>query len=688
MRTFNRLCISIFLLLLFTPAPLNAGGLPAKTLKDLKAASVYIKCDVRSVFGPAKTIPITGSGFLLHVAGDAGFIATNSHVLPQLGETPLGNPRVVFHSGTPNERTVEAQIVANDPLRDLAILKVTGCKHLPCPIPMASGIEVVETMPVYVFGFPFGKDLAWGRSNPAITITKGTVSSLRHDDRGDVQLVQIDAEINPGNSGGPIVDEKGHLIGVAVAKLAQVRTIGFAVPLKPLAEMMQGKVATVAFDTHWVVKDHAEVSVEAGLIDPLGKLRDATIYYRLIKDTKDLPSPNKDGKLSLLKEVSQVYLKMSPGKGRGRFTLKGAEADKVIIAYQVSCATAAGKTVVSPLSFAAIDFTKVVWSERLTWNDPKGPNGKPRKLYTHPMKAGKHYVLNMRADPKDLGPRLIVQDASGKVLADDDGSGGRFDALIVFSPRRDDEYHIVATASEGAGPFWLIIREESGREVGPGGLTVPGVLRSSDPIDPVMLSQHQSFNLILKKGKHYTVDIKSDDFDPCLRLDNMAGQTVKNEDMGGIGHSTLVFSPSQDGIYRLVATAFDFKVGRFDLTVRATAGPKPYKVGPDGFKVASLLTANDLIDSVNGKAGKKRCKVFAVTLKASQKYQIDLISKQFDTILRIEDSDGRELARDDDWGNLNKRLIFTPPDDGVYRVIATHGDGRFGAFDLVVRPIP
>ena len=55
--------------------------------------------------------------------------------------------------------------------------------------------------------------------NPAPTINKGSISSLRQNDYGQLKAVQIDGAINPGNSGGPVVDEAGHLIGISVATI-------------------------------------------------------------------------------------------------------------------------------------------------------------------------------------------------------------------------------------------------------------------------------------------------------------------------------------------------------------------------------------------------------------------------------------------------------------------------------------
>jgi tetratricopeptide (TPR) repeat protein len=292
----------------------------------------------------------------------------------------------------------------------------------------------------------------------------------------------------------------------------------------------------------------------------------------------------------------------------------------------------------------------------------------------------------MRGDPKRIDPYLLIQNADGKILAEDDDSGGFPNALIVFAPTRDDEYKILASVFKAAplGPFKLRIREESGRALGPRGLDLSGRLSDGDPNDPLMNAPAQSCNLILKKGTTYAIDMKSKDFDPYLRLENMAGLNLKTEDVGGNGHSTLVFAPPQDGIYRLIGTSFDFKTGPFTLAVRE--GPPAFEVGPQGFQQVGALANTDPPTVILGKAA--RCKIYTVRLKAGQRYRIDLVSNQFDTYLIVQDSAGAQLAADDDsGGNLNARLVFEPTTDGVYRLVATHFDGRLGLFQLLVRPL-
>ena len=376
---FTRFGVANLAILTMASSVVQAGGIPAKKLKELKAATVFIKVQFNIA---GKTTPGSGSGFVLHVDGETALIATNYHVIsPWPGEVRMGNPKVVFHSGAPAEKIIEAQVVAGDPINDLAILEITGVKDLPQPIRLESAIEVLETMTVFAFGFPFGENLAFGKGNPAITITKGTVSSLRNDAKGQVKLVQIDADINPGNSGGPIVDDQGNLVGVAVLKLVKAR-IGFAVPVRPLEEIMNGKLARLAFDTLKVEENQAFVSVEASLLDPLGKLKEVVVYVRPAKDVKDLPTPEKGGKTPLLKDATRVVLKLHQGKGLGQFTLPADAMDKQPLAYQAAYVNGAGTSTVTAASLATLDFTQLVYADRLSPTTPRTNSAACRTRYS------------------------------------------------------------------------------------------------------------------------------------------------------------------------------------------------------------------------------------------------------------------------------------------------------------------
>ena len=119
-----------------------------------------------------------------------------------------------------------------------------GVKTMPQPIEFRQPVHLVETMPVFIFGFPFGQKLAVDRGNPAITVGKAAVSSLRRDRNGELAMVQVDGDVNPGNSGGPMVDSRGLLIGVTVAKMDQTR-IGFAVPTAEVQKLVRKRLPAI-----------------------------------------------------------------------------------------------------------------------------------------------------------------------------------------------------------------------------------------------------------------------------------------------------------------------------------------------------------------------------------------------------------------------------------------------------------
>ena len=106
------------------------------------------------------------------------------------------------------------------------IFRLTGCKpsevadlallkgdFLPSTVLSLSNGTPELLQDVYVAGYPFGRRMSMG-----VKVTKGIISSLTGIGNNFSQI-QIDAALQPGNSGGPILDGRGNVVGVAVAKL-------------------------------------------------------------------------------------------------------------------------------------------------------------------------------------------------------------------------------------------------------------------------------------------------------------------------------------------------------------------------------------------------------------------------------------------------------------------------------------
>ena len=139
----------------------------------------------------------SGSGFAV---SEDGYVVTNHHVIE-------GCQKVLVHS---KEQSVQAIIVTSDPQNDLALLKADFKPDTVFPL-SADRPELLQD--VYVAGYPFGKNIS-----SSVKVTKGIISSLTGIGN-NFSNIQIDAALQPGNSGGPILDEKGNVVGVAVAKL-------------------------------------------------------------------------------------------------------------------------------------------------------------------------------------------------------------------------------------------------------------------------------------------------------------------------------------------------------------------------------------------------------------------------------------------------------------------------------------
>ncbi len=137
----------------------------------------------------------SGSGFF--VSKD-GHIITNYHVIKGCDVNKLS-----FKGSQ-----TEAKVLAVDKVNDIAILNSNVKPDVIFPV---SNEDASLLEDVIVAGFPLGN-----RISSAIKTHKGVVTALAG--AGDnFSFFQTDAAINQGNSGGPIINQKGNVIGVAVA---------------------------------------------------------------------------------------------------------------------------------------------------------------------------------------------------------------------------------------------------------------------------------------------------------------------------------------------------------------------------------------------------------------------------------------------------------------------------------------
>jgi serine protease Do len=320
-------------------------SIPESRLEELKAATAFIKVAWPSLSGSA-------TGFVVRVDGDTGYIVTNHHVIQARAvqvntrprsEAPSTPPRaagtrsiqvrlespskivLVFGSGTNQERTADAEVVADDPSHDLAILKVKGFKNLPKPISVDRMPKLLETKQVFVFGFPFGAELAaklgLGQGSPAITVGTGTISSLRRDSKDQLVAVQIDGAINPGNSGGPIVDSDGLLVGVAKATV-RGSGIGVAIPGAEVSKLFDGRIEVNRMNAKRATEEKVDIEVDARVIDPLERFKAVSIHFNQPANPELTYEPDPSGAWAELPNASHVDLTLHRLNATGTFQMK------------------------------------------------------------------------------------------------------------------------------------------------------------------------------------------------------------------------------------------------------------------------------------------------------------------------------------------------------------------------------
>jgi len=174
--------------------------------------------------GAEQVVEGYGSGFII---SQDGIVITNQHVTQ-------GAEQIVVT--TRDGRDFPAKIQGEDPLTDIAVLKLDATGLPTAPIGKSSDLMIGEW--VVAVGNPFAYLL--GNTEP--TVTAGVVSAVGRNllpSEGQsgiyVGMIQTDAPINPGNSGGPLANAEGEVVGVNSSIFTSSGGsvgIGFAIPIE------------------------------------------------------------------------------------------------------------------------------------------------------------------------------------------------------------------------------------------------------------------------------------------------------------------------------------------------------------------------------------------------------------------------------------------------------------------------
>ncbi len=206
-----------------------------------------------------------GSGFIVN---KNGIIFTNRHVV----EDPNAEYLVVLQNG----EKLKPEVLAKDPLNDVAILKIEKNNLPVVKLGDSQKIELGEEV------IAIGNALGLFQNTVSTGVISGLsriITAMNNPIQAETTLrglIQTDAAINPGNSGGPLVDINGKAIGINAAMVFGAENIGFALPInnakRDLQELKEyGRIRQPFFGVRYIcidreLKDRFNLPVDFGAL--------------------------------------------------------------------------------------------------------------------------------------------------------------------------------------------------------------------------------------------------------------------------------------------------------------------------------------------------------------------------------------------------------------------------------------
>ncbi len=203
------------------------------------------------------------------------------------------------------------------------------------------------------------------------------------------------------------------------------------------------------------------------------------------------------------------------------------------------------------------------------------------------------------------------------------------------------------------------------------------------------------FRLQVEQGQRYNLALAGIEgadgqaLDPMLSVyDAQGNQLAFNDDANGSLNSALRYVPTQSGTVFVEARAFNSEAtGRYRLGVSSEALPSD-DVGNDASTNGRVSAGRAVTGNIEYEGD---FDWYRFSARTGNRYIVSLAGAGEgglgDPVLRVVDSEGNELAANDDSeGSLNSQLEFVPRANGnVFIEARGYGEGYSGRYELNVR---
>lgn len=407
--------LQIWTALLAAALPLAAQGPGGAAEKKVSDATVLVRSTLR------REIP-HGTGFLAAVQGDVGIVFTTGICIG--GDS---NALVTFHAGTPEEKTVEGEVIAVQGDRGPATVRVRNLASPPVPLALSESLPKAGES-IFSPGFPIApvKDaplssLRW--------VKLEVLQAQKHQLAGYIWRCSLKGALEPGDNGAPAVDRAGRVFGYVDGASAGGGG-GYLAVASELQEWLLGGWTEISTRTVSAGESNAKVEVSVKIVSPTDIVPAVTFSWirsdRLDRNKTVYPGADREWP-RLHPSMKDALLKIADGVGSATIEVERAKGEtETAISIQLKFSDGKGKSHVPQGTGARIVFEKDGTSRaenpiRIRVPSPR-PTPPPVLLVT-PLETSEEFRETSRLARKSVLVDMLVAPGATQIVVLDLSAG-------------------------------------------------------------------------------------------------------------------------------------------------------------------------------------------------------------------------------------------------------------------------